>query len=190
MRKQKEYDMNKIQLKYAIAKIEKNDIVSYTVVTFIMFLLAPIIVILCTGSEMSSFFKEYFSTFPMPLLGCLLICGAPYAIKTMAANKPVILIPFCLAIGIAAGWIITPILFFVNRHYVKKYEPIIEEDRKQNPELYIDKVLDTVNFLIGDKEGVSRSYVTEEVTKYREWLLHDRISRDEYVQLLRGLVNK
>ena len=189
MKKHEEQDIGKIEIKCATAKIEIDSIIACTVITFIILLLLPFAYIIYMNYDIS-FLTERISWLPIYLLACVLLSGTTYVTKTITAQTSIILIPFSLAIGILFGWAVTPIAFISYKHDIKKYTPLIEEDRKQNPEIWIAEFSDIVNFLIGDNEEISRSYVTEEVIKYREWLFKGQISRNEYIQLLREIVNK
>ena len=188
MKRYNDYDMSKVNSKYVLARVERKNIVKNAIVGFICGLIFAAVLF-----GFLAFLDEVISTEEIQVICAMAIStgimfsGFPYAYSQTESLHGILWI---LRITVAAsfGMWITIAGLIQNTFTIIKYKKVVQEHQTKNPELYFNDVLETVNFLVGNNTEISRSYVTEQVIKYRDWLSNGQISGDEYVQLLREIV--
>lgn len=180
MKKYEDYDIDVVSDKYIFARADKSEIIKYSIIGFVIGI--SFVLFICFIGSVTLDWSI--------ILACViagLICsGFPYAYSQMESFGGILWFIRFFA-SLFFGIPITLLAFIWKTIVIHKYKPIIEEDQKRNPELYME-VADTVKLLIGDNKDVSHQYVTEEVIKYRDWLYKHQITRNEYIQFIRGIV--
>ena len=183
MKNYKNYDMEEVSFKYIMAKLEKSTIIEQSIIGFLCGVgLMVIFLIMWIRTGTTKLFDESFWTWMfLSFIFGMYTCGFPYVCRKVPNILGFIgacLIGTPVTLGALCFSIIT----------IKKCDPIIEEDKKNNTELYME-VEETVQLLIDMKPDISKKYVTDEVLKYRNLLFEKQITRDEYVKFVRRIVD-